>query len=130
MKSLSLILQFAVLGMTCSCTSTQSCHYFPKAFKTVEEAEHRLHSTECESLYDSTSFHTGGIRHAAFYTCDKKLGFMILRLNDRKQLFRNVPLQFWKNMRKAKSFEAYFRLNVEHKFPVYLETKIPSTSAL
>jgi hypothetical protein len=118
----ALLLSFSGL-LLFSCYNYQSCHSFPKAFKTVEEAEYRLNTTECESFYDSTSFGLGNLKHAAFYTCDKKLGYLILTWQGKKQVYRNLPLQYWKNMRKANSFEAYFRQNVQFRFPVYLEGK-------
>lgn len=130
MKTFLPILFLILLFSGISCTATHPCHYFPKAFKTVEEAEHRLNTPECEALVDSVSFRQGQLRHAAFYSCDKKMGYLLLRFSDRKQVYRNIPQQYWRNMRKAKSFESYFRLNVEHRFPVYLETKIPGTAAL
>lgn len=114
----------AALFMLPSCASYHSCHSFPKAFKTIEEAEIRLNAAECESLYDSASFSHGNLRHAAFYTCDKKMGYLILKWPNKKELYRNIPLQYWKNMRHSKSFESYFKQNVQFRFPLYLEARI------
>lgn len=106
------------------CSSHKVCHHFPQSFHTIDEAEIRLNAHECEASFDSVSIPGGvEVHKALFYTCDKYLGYLIIHTADKKVLYRNIPFQYWKNMKRAKSFETYFIQNVKYKFPVYLESK-------
>jgi hypothetical protein len=33
-------------------------------------------------------------------------------------------MQLWKNLAKAKSFDSYFKQNIQHRYPVYLEKRL------
>lgn len=119
-----LVLLFGLVILK-GCFTYKSCQLFPRAFHNVDQAEIELNTAECESLYDSLSLtNTRFLKKAAFYSCDKKFGFLLVTTTEKKILYRNLPLQYWKNMRKAKSFENYFTQNIQYRFPVYLEKKL------
>jgi hypothetical protein len=107
------------------CSSQKPCDGFPRAFKTVDEAELRLNMADCESLYDSVSFQAPAyIRKAAYYSCNKTNGFLLLQTSEKKWVIRDLPMQLWKNLAKAKSFDSYFKQNIQHRYPVYLEKRL------
>ncbi len=57
------------------------------------------------------------IRGAKYYSCNSQLGYLIISINGKKYIHKDVPIKVWRDFKKANSFGSFYN-NKLKKGPV------------
>jgi len=112
-KAILVLFGFAFVLSFCN---TKDCYHLPETFSSYEEAVKEVkHSNFIfeESINTSKS---SWIRGAVYYSCDKKQGYLIIKTDSKEYIYQNVPIEIWKQFRKAGSFGSFYTKNIKGNY--------------
>lgn len=92
---------------TFSCKS-QDCETIETSFSSHQEATQVISNTNFNLSDDVNTSKSSWIRIAKYYSCDEKLGFLIIGTDKKGYLFQDVPIEVWKGFKHADSFGKYY----------------------
>jgi len=57
-----------------------------------------------------------GIQKANYYSCNGKVGYLLIYQHDRAQLFKDFPIDQWFEFKHASSPESYFSSQIKYNY--------------
>ena len=109
---------FGFIVLLSSCTG--DCTKLPEEFSSYQNAIKEIKSTSFEIEESIQTSKSSWIRNAAYYSCDEKVGFMLLKTDSKEYLYQNVPLKTWVGFKNASSFGTYYNKNIKHNYSLKL----------
>jgi len=104
------------LSLTFFSCSAQNCKYIPDIFSSYQQAKDLIaKSTFLYSDKLNTS-KSSWLRSARFYSCDKKLGFLIIATDKQEYTHQNLPVEVWNSFKSANSFGQFYNQNIKHRY--------------
>src|SRR5688572_23118953 len=93
-----------LLQVSCS---DQDCDKLPTFFPTYAEAKLQISKTRFAFFDTINTAESSWIRGAHYFSCDKKVGFMIFKTDTKEYIHQNLPIEIWNGFKLAGSFGAY-----------------------
>ncbi|MGY3052386.1 hypothetical protein ACVWYG_000576 [Pedobacter sp. UYEF25] len=98
----------------------QNCNKLPKKFSTYKDAENRITSAKFNFTDNINTSTSSFVTSANFYSCDSKIGYLIIGLKGRLYIHQKVPTELWINFKKASSFGSFYINYIRNKYPLHL----------
>ncbi len=109
---------FLILFLTVLVSCSQNCDTIPNSFTSYSKAINIVKRSSFSIEDTVRTSKSSWIKNASFYSCDGKIGFLIITTKKEKYIFQNVPFYVWKNFKKADSFGIFYNQNIRGKYPL------------
>lgn len=113
------LIYFVVSLCIISCNS-KNCDEIPSKFNSYEQAINEIQSSSFE-FQEAISKSSSWINDANYYSCDMKIGFLIIETSRQKYIHKDVPIKVWEEFNKSSSLGKYYNQNIKNRFQLYLE---------
>jgi hypothetical protein len=97
------ILMTGGLLMIFQCTFSQDCNRLPTSFANYDQALGQVKSASFKINERVNTSKSSWIRGATYYSCDSKIGFLIVKRDKKDYLHQNVPIEIWHGFKNANS---------------------------
>lgn len=61
------------------------------------------------------------ILNAEYFSCDKETGFLLLTTKTTTYIHQDVPIEIWKEFKRAESFGTYYNQHIKGRFQLELQ---------
>lgn len=100
---LFLLINLSAFGQSYNCSN------LPKKYNSYESAIKIIQSASFEYKDYSNQFTSSWINSIAYYSCDKKTGYLILHThNGKSYIHQGVPINLWQGLKSANSKGRYY----------------------
>jgi len=100
---LFLLINLSAFGQSYNCSN------LPKKYNSYESAIKIIQSASFEYKDYSNQFTSSWINSIAYYSCDKKTGYLILHAhNGKSYIHQGVPINLWQGLKSANSKGRYY----------------------
>lgn len=96
------------------------CNKLPNNFYSYSEAMSKIENTKFTLTDYVNTSNSSWIRGASYYSCDKKLGYFIIKTDKRNYIYKDLPLNIWNGFKNASSFGSYYERNIKNRYQLYL----------
>ena len=96
------------------------CSKLSTTFSTYEEAENRIRVSRFTLVDKANTAKSSWIRGASFYSCNKRVGFLILTTYKGNFIYKNLPIVIWYRFKSASSLGSYYTHNIRNRYQLYL----------
>jgi hypothetical protein len=117
MRNITLSLILSVVFSNCTHID---CAHMEKQFSSYREAESQILKTSFDLTDRVNTSESSWVRGASYYSCDKRMGYFILKTDSGNYVHKNLPLGVWKGFKKAKSFGSYYDALIKNRYQLDL----------
>lgn len=97
------------------------CNNLPKKFNTYNTALNIIKSSKFSYTDFSDSFNSSWIKSISYYSCDKKIGYLIvIARNGKSYIHQSVPFKLWEGLKLSKSKGSYYSTNLRGNYNLCL----------
>lgn len=107
------ILLYILITIALSACKKYKCNTINSDFQTFEEAKNVINNTRFKYCDDIKTSKSSWIRSASYYSCDKKVGFLIISTDVKDYTHKNVPIEMWHEFKNADSYGKYYNRNLK-----------------
>ena len=111
----------AVLDVPKNSNAAVACNTIPESFTSYEEAKNFVTSNTFSYSDEVNTSKSSWIRGAAFYSCDRKTGFFVLKTDKQEYIHQHVPVEVWEDFKTAASFGTYYNARIKKKYTLKLK---------
>lgn len=115
----NITLSFMLLVVFSNCTHID-CAHMEKQFSSYREAESQILKTSFDLTDRVNTSESSWVRGASYYSCDKRMGYFILKTDRGNYVHKNLPLRVWEGFKKAKSFGSYYDALIKNRYQLDL----------
>ena len=112
------IIYFLALGVLINITScnSQNCNDSPSKFNSYEQAISKIKSTKFTLSDNVNTSRSSVIENADYYSCDGKIGYLIIEIRNTEYIYQNVPISVWQEFKTADSFGSFYNRNIKNMY--------------
>ena len=107
------------LSIVSSCVR-KDCNYIDKPFDTYENALNIIKLTDFKFTDDCNTRKNSWIYDAEYYSCDGKIGYLIIETKSKNYIHSKVPIEMWKEFKNSSSFGKYYNRKLKGRFRLLL----------
>jgi ABC-type glycerol-3-phosphate transport system substrate-binding protein len=96
------------------------CNKLQANFSSYSEAVSKIKSTKFTLTDNVITLSSSWVRGASYYSCDKKIGYFIIKTVKRNYIYKDLPISIWYNFKNANSFGSYYNRNIKNRYQLYL----------
>lgn len=85
-----------------------SCDSISWWFEDMAEGVKAIENATFRFQQNITTTRSSGFQSVHYYSCDHKYGFMIVRIDNEKTAYREVPLFVWEGFTETKDLEHFY----------------------
>lgn len=100
--------------------SAQDCKILPSSFPSYEVALKKVKAATFKVKETVDTSQSSWIIGAAFYSCDSRVGFLIIKTDDREYIHQGVPIEIWMAFKAASSMGSYYQANIRNRYKLKL----------
>ena len=117
MKKTGLLLLF-VFSISTYTIANNSCNCmdFQKSNPDQQQLIRTLEKTDFEFAADINTNSVRGVVGAKYFYCENDKGFLIVQLDDKELLYKNVPLQTWFEFKFSEEFTSFYKEHIKYQF--------------
>lgn len=93
-----------------------SCGTMPEQFSSESEAISVLSNTEFSYVDSFSTMSVRGIKQISYFSCDELEGYLTVEFHNRIMVYKNVPIEAWKEFKFSNSVEAYFEKAIKYNY--------------
>jgi len=93
-----------------------SCKEFQKSNSDLQEIIVSLERTDLEFEANITTKSVRGVLNAKYYYCANDQGFLLVKLDDKEMLYKNVPLQTWFEFKFASESTSFYKDRIKYNY--------------
>lgn len=112
------IVYFLVIGVLINFTScnSQNCEDLPINFSSYKKAVNEVKSTKFTLSDNINTSRSSVIENADYYSCDGKIGYLIIEIRNTEYIYQNVPISVWQEFKTADSFGSFYNSNIKRRY--------------
>lgn len=114
------ILLFLFLIPFVACSQT-NCNNLPKTFNSYDQALYEVKSAKFSYVDKVNTVGSSFVTGASYYSCDGQYGFLIIGLNNRQYIHKDLPIKVWLSFKSASSFGTFYNQNIRNKYRLTLQ---------
>lgn len=118
-KLIQYLFVIGVLLTLISC-NTISCNELPTTFNNYEQALSEIKTTDFPFEDSVDTSRSSFIKSASFYSCDSKVGYLIIGIRNTEYIYQNVPISVWEEFKEAESFGRFYNENIKGNYQLIL----------
>ena len=111
-KLIQYLFLIGILLTLISCNNL-SCNELPTPFNNYEQALSEIKTTEFSFEDSLDTSRSSFIESASFYSCDSKVGYLIIGIRNTEYIYQNVPISVWEEFKEADSFGSFYNSNIK-----------------
>lgn len=96
------------------------CNKLKANFSSYSEAVSKIKSTKFTLTDNVNTSSSSWVRGASYYSCDKKIGYFIIKTDKRNYIYKDLPINIWNGFKNASSFGSYYDRNIKNRYQLYL----------
>lgn len=120
MKSMQKIIYLFINFLVLICCKQTNCTNLQSNFTTYTEAYNKIRSTEFAFVEDINTSKSSWISGASYYSCDNNFGYFILSTDSKNYIYKDLPINIWRDFKNANSLGSYYNLNIKNRYQLYL----------
>ena len=102
-----------------ACVQTD-CNKLKQKFSSYNEAISIIKSTNFTFTDNVNTSRSSWVRGASFYSCNKQLGYFIIKTDERNYIHKDLPISVWYNFKKTSSYGSYYNRYIKNRYQLYL----------
>lgn len=114
MKYLFLVLSLCIFASA----QSQNCKDLPDLFNSQQSALNKVELSKFNLKESIDTSKSSWIIGLSFYSCNKKIGFLILKTKSQKYIHQEVPVLLWEKLKNSTSFGAFYNHNIKGKYKI------------
>lgn len=111
----NLIIALGII-LTLNCCSAQSCNDLPTQFNSYQQANKDIKSANFKIEENINTSRSTFVEGASYYSCDGKIGYLLINIRNTEYIHQNVPITLWKNFKQADSFGKFYNFNIKGNY--------------
>lgn len=108
-----------LIALTSSCKS-QNCKALPTSFPSYLGAIKQVRNSNFTSSEKLNTDKSSWIKGLQFYSCDSKVGFLIIQTDNKEYIHQNLPVEIWNELKVAESFGSFYNNRIKNKYQLTL----------
>ena len=117
MRTFIFCLLFCISLIACGQTD---CNKLQANFSSYSEAISKIKTTKFTLTENVNTSSSSWVRGASYYSCDKKIGYFIIKTDKRNYIYKDLPINIWNSFKNASSFGSYYNRNIKNRFQLHL----------
>jgi hypothetical protein len=109
------------LFISISAFGQADCSTLPKSFSSYSNAINQVKQAKFSYKDDISTSNSSWVTSANFYSCDGKIGYLIIGLKNRLYLHQGMPISLWQRFKQASSFGSFYDANVRNRYKLNLK---------
>jgi hypothetical protein len=110
------ILLFYFLLFPISGFTQSNCKDLPKTFYSYNEAINKVRNAKFSYVDNVNTASSSFITGASYFSCDGQFGFLIIGINNRQYIHKDLPKGVWLSFKQAKSFGTFYNQNIRNRY--------------
>ena len=106
------------LGMTniISYCSRLDCDRLPTNYSSFTEAIDIIQTAHFNIQESVNTSNSSWIRRASYYSCDGKMGYLIIRTDEGEYIHSDMPTYIWEEFKNAESYGSFYNQYIKHRY--------------
>jgi hypothetical protein len=113
MKKLVFILLFFVPFF---CEAQVDCNALPINFTSYTDAVFKIKNAKFNFTENINTSRSSWVRGASYYSCDGKVGYLIIKTDRQNYIHKNLPITLWNGFKNANSFGSFYDRNIRNRY--------------
>lgn len=109
-----LLLYFLLLPI--SGFTQNNCRDLPKTYNSYTEAISKVKSAKFSFVDNVNTSSSSFITGASYYSCDGITGFMIIGLNNKQYIHKDLPMKVWLSFKNSESLGSFYSRNIRYRY--------------
>jgi len=105
----------SILTITISCGG-KDCNLINGNFDNYKNALQVIKSSDFEFSDDFNISRSSWIYDAEYYSCDGKIGYLIIETKSKNYIHSGVPIEMWNEFKNSDSFGKYYNRKLKGRF--------------
>ncbi|MBR9777046.1 MAG: KTSC domain-containing protein [Cytophagales bacterium] len=97
---------------------SNDCNELPSSFPNYEIALEKVSKSHFQKFEKLNSSKSSWIEGLEFYSCNSKVGFLILKTKGRAYIHQDVPIAIWVKLKSSDSYGSFYNLELKGKYPL------------
>ena len=97
-----------------------SCNKLPSSFSSYSQATILVKKSSFKIKETANTSNSSWIKGAKYYSCNGKIGFLIIKTNRKEYIHSNMPISKWKGLKNATSLGRYYNANIKGRYQLRL----------
>jgi hypothetical protein len=114
------IISGLLLIVSLSASAQVNCTNLSTSFSSYDDAISKVRNSNFKFIERANTSRSSWIRDAAFYSCDKQYGFVIVETSQGNYIHFNVPLNVWYEFKRAHSFGTFYNTRIRNRYKLVL----------
>jgi hypothetical protein len=110
----TLLIYFLILPITGY--SQSNCKDLPKTFYSYAEAISKVKSAKFSFVDNLNTSRSSFINSAHYYSCDGITGFLIIGLNNKLYIHKDLPMKVWLSFKNSDSLGSFYSKNIRYRY--------------
>ncbi len=102
-----------------ACTA-QDCNTLPTTFNSYNAAMAAVKAATFSLSESVNTAKSSWIRGANYYSCNRKVGYFILKTDKQSYIYANMPINIWNGFKNASSFGSYYNDKIIDRYELIL----------
>ncbi|WP_414649339.1 KTSC domain-containing protein [Daejeonella sp.] len=98
----------------------QPCRDLPSSFRSYQEAINKISSASFVQTDNANTSKSSFITSANFYSCNGQTGYLIIGINNRPYIHKDLPVKLWYQFKNARSFGTFYTQHIRNKYRLSL----------
>ena len=100
--------------------SQTNCNNLPSYFSSYTDAVYRVKNAQFSYTDNVNTSRSSFVTSANYYSCDGKIGYLIIGLKYREYIHKDVPFSVWIAFKQASSFGQFYNRYIKGRYILYL----------
>lgn len=96
------------------------CNKLQEKFSSYSEAIEKINRTKFAFIDKVNTSSSSWVRGASFYSCNKRLGYFIIKTDKGNYIYKDLPINIWNSFKNSSSFGRYYDINIRNRYQLYL----------
>ena len=97
------------------------CNNLPQNYSTYNKALSAVRGAKFNFVDNINTSRSSFINSASYYSCDNKFGFLIIGLQGREYIYKNLPKTIWIQFKQASSLGTYYNKYIKGRYTLVLQ---------
>lgn len=97
------------------------CNNLPQNYNTYNKALSTVKGAKFSFIDNINTSRSSFITSASYYSCDNKFGFLIIGLQGREYIYKNLPKTLWIQFKQASSLGTFYNQYIRRRYTLVLQ---------
>jgi hypothetical protein len=109
-------LMFLLLFISSSAFAQVDCNALPINFTSYSDAVLKIKNAKFNFTENINTSRSSWVRGASYYSCDGKVGYLIIKTDRQNYIHKNLPITLWNGFKNANSFGTFYDRYIRNRY--------------